>query len=640
MVSFVSKNSDHRWGKKTPVVILLMGLITILQVCYQAFVMSRIHEGDEPEQFGDACAASFGGEASRPCLEQRVYQGWQEDARVEEQEEILQSTQMTGHEDHHRAHVERVVTAVAELAAVKGPDTLWEEHRSAIHAAIEAEHAALPEGEREKAQEIHSVHGDRLLDASLQAVHANEAGHSIEDIKQRLLDYQLEHERHRQERAEKFRKEHDERMKEFDRLYEETMDAIHHKDPPAADPGATAAEPKSEFDKLYEETMAAIHAPTTPSPWAQKLEALQAQYSELSHKNEERKASRTREARRLRNSGFLASKSIRWHPVAQWKDAAPSEDAGLVIAGEEDLHALKWSGSLPHVACIAMVPPGSSAVYQMMYFVDNWKLQTWKSKELVLVYQHSDKRLAKVLEKYVDGKTVKAVSARDADFPSTAAARYGAWSVKADVIARWDFEEWHHPEQLTLQVKALAMTARPASLLQPQGTHGARATDRESTIVGEAKWMREEWYPFLKHGSDILEEDRAHHIVQVDVPKLDINAKEPTKAPFKDTLEAERAEIAAGVSICMKFMKGEYLSEFTVSLGAMPVPELEKDHERLAEAHRETDVRVSDLCVRAGVEGSLLKRAELHRQAARLFSFEAEIAGELSDPKAAVGAGS
>jgi len=636
MVSFVSKNSDQRWGQKTPVVILLMGLISVLQVCYQAFVMSQIHEVEEPEQLQDACEASFGGEVSYQCLEQRVYQGWQEDARLEEQEEILQSTQMTGHEDHHKAHVERVVTAVAELAAAKGPDILWEEHRSAIHAAIEVKHNALPDGERENAKEIHSVHGDRLLDASLQAVHAKEAGDSIEDIKQRLLDYQLEHERHRQERAEKFRKEHEDRMKAFDRLYEETLDAIHHKDPPAADP--SASEPKSDFDRLYEQTMAAIHAPTTPSPWAQHLEALQAQYNELSSKNGERQASRTREARRPRSSGFLASRSIGWHPVSHWKDAAPSGDAGLVIVGEEDLRALKWSGALPHVACIAMVPPGADAVYQMMYFVDNWRLQTWESKELVLVYQHSDRRLAKVLDKYVDGKAVKAVGARDAEFPSTAAARYGAWSVKADVIARWDFEEWHHPDQLTLQVKALAMTARPASLLQPQGTHGPRATDRESTLVGEAKWMREEWYPFLRHGSDILEEDRAHHIVQVDVPKLDINAKAPKKAPFKDTLEAERAEIAAGVAICLRLQQGEHFSEFTVSLGAMPLQELEKDHEHLAEAHRHTDVRLSDLCVRAGVEGSLLKRAELHRQAARLASFEAEIASELSDPAGAVAA--
>jgi hypothetical protein len=370
----------------------------------------------------------------------------------------------------------------------------------------------------------------------------------------------------------------------------------------------------------------------------QHLESLQAQYDALSRKNEVRKASaasKRQEARRAKRSGFLESKTISWQPVTQWQTPTQEED-GLVLASWEDLHGLRWSGSMPHVACIAMVPPGSDSVYHMMYFVDNWKLQTWESKELVLVYQHSDKRLAKVLDKYVDGKTVKAVAARDGEFPSTAAMRFGAWSVKADVIARWDFGEWHHPEQLTLQVKALAMTARPASLLQPRGTHGAQSTDRESSIVGEARWMREEWYPFLKHGSDILEEDRAHHIVQVDVPKLDINAKAPEKVPFKDALEAERAEIAKGVAICVKVSKGEHRSEFSVSLGAMPLPELEKDHEHLTKTHHETAARLSELCANAEVEPSLLKRAELHRQVTRLASFEEEIASELSDPRSAV----
>lgn len=271
----------------------------------------------------------------------------------------------------------------------------------------------------------------------------------------------------------------------------------------------------------------------------------------------------------------------------------------------------------------------------MMYFVDNWKLQDWDSKELVLVYQHGDERLAKIVQKYADGKSVKAVAARDGKFPSTAAVRFGAWSVKTDVIARWDFDEWHHPEQLTLQIKALAMTSRPASLLQPTGTHGASTMDREATLLGEAKWMRELWYPFLEHGSDIFEEDRAHHIVQVDVPKLDINAKSTTKLPFIDALEIEKAEIAAGVAICTKLRKREH-QQFTVSLGALPVAELELDHQNLTQIHHDADVRLEDLCNKADKEANLLKRAELHRQAARLSSFEAEIVSELIDPKAAI----
>jgi len=258
----------------------------------------------------------------------------------------------------------------------------------------------------------------------------------------------------------------------------------------------------------------------------------------------------------------------------------------------------------------------------MMYFVDNWKLQDWDSKELVLVYQHSDKRLAQIVQKYVDGKSVKAVAARDGKFPSTAAVRFGAWSVKTDVIARWDFDEWHHPEQLTLQIKALAMTSRPASLLQPKGTHGANATDREATLLGEAKWMRELWYPFLSHGSDILEEDRAHHIVQVDVPKLDINAKTTNKLPFKDALEIEKAEIATGVAICAKLRKREH-RHLTARHGSLPVAELERDHQNLTQIHHDADVRLKELCSKADSEANLLKRAELHRKAARLSSFEA-----------------
>eukprot|EP00419_Tripos_fusus_P045519 CAMPEP_0172822280 /NCGR_PEP_ID=MMETSP1075-20121228/16580_1 /TAXON_ID=2916 /ORGANISM="Ceratium fusus, Strain PA161109" /LENGTH=493 /DNA_ID=CAMNT_0013663259 /DNA_START=18 /DNA_END=1496 /DNA_ORIENTATION=+ len=487
--SVTSKDSQAHWGKQTPAVIILLGCIALFQVCYQGYVMSLLQQGEELDQLHDACDGA--GESSQ-CLEQRTYMRWQEETRLEEQEDILRSTRITGHEDHHKAHVDRVVDAVVNAAANKTAETGWEDHKSNIQAQIEARHEALPADEREKAQEIHAVHGEQLLDATLEALHGEHSGETTEHIKQRMLNYQLERERHRQERAEKFRREQQERQ--------------------------------LQFDKLFNDTMAKIHAPPTPSPWSQNLEALQAHFDELSKKGDEQKK-KWQEARRLKNSGFLASRTIRWQPVTRWTAATGGQDAGLVIASWEDLHVLKWSGAKPHVACITMVPPGTPSLHHMMYFVDNWKLQDWDSKELVLVYQHSDERIAKMVRKYVDGTSVKAVAARDGKFPSTAAIRFGAWSVKTDVIARWDFDEWHHPEQLTLQVKALAMTSRPASILQPAGTHGANATDREATLLGEAKWMRELWYPFLGHGSDILEEDRAHHIVQVDVPKLDINAK-------------------------------------------------------------------------------------------------------------------
>mmetsp|Transcript_90864 Transcript_90864/g.143544 ORF Transcript_90864/g.143544 Transcript_90864/m.143544 type:complete len:541 (-) Transcript_90864:3-1625(-) len=531
---FTSKSSKSRWGKQTPVVIAILGFIAVFQVCYQGFLLSTIHQREELDHLDDACGIDV---ESSQCLEQRIYMGWQEESALEE---------------HHKAHVDRVVDAVFQAVAVGSHATLWEEHKSNIHAQIDAQHKALPAEEREKAQEIHAVHGDKLLDATLEAVHGKQSGETVDDIKQRMLDYQLEREHQRQERAEKYRKEHEERM--------------------------------LQFDKLYNETMASMHSPPTPSPWVENLKTLQKHFEELSKKNNERKhrhqeVHKKQEGKRLTlaqwrdhtaSSSFLAAQTIQWQPVTQWKTVIDNSDAGLVIASWEDLHARKWSGKKPHVACITMVPGGTHSVHHMMYFINNWKLQDWESKELVLVYQHSDKRLAKVVQKYVDGKSIKAVAARDGKFPSTAAMRFGAWSVKTDIIARWDFDEWHHPEQLTLQVNAMAFTSRPASLLQPKGTHGGNATDREATLLGEAKWMREEWYPFLNHGSDVLEENKAHHIVQVDVEQLDINAKSADNVSSEEALEMEHVETDAGVAICMKLQKQEH-QQLTVSRGELPV---------------------------------------------------------------------
>jgi len=262
----------------------------------------------------------------------------------------------------------------------------------------------------------------------------------------------------------------------------------------------------------------------------------------------------------------------------------------------------------------------------MRIFVNNWRLQGWESKELVLVLQHSNRRLAEFVQKYANDMPVKAVVARDGEFPSTAAFRFGAWTTKADIIARWDFEEWHHPERLTLQVKALAMTSRPASLLQPKGTHGINASDREATLIGEAKWMREEWYPFLKHGSDILEEERTHHIVQVDVPKLDINAEDTSAAPFKNNS-------AEGDTICRSLGEPVQNLTFEAKGRELPMPELMGEFEHLAVTGHEVDARLGGLCAQADTEADPAKRAEIHQRVAHLYSFEVAIANELNDPQ-------
>merc|ERR1719203_1302135 len=100
-------------------------------------------------------------------------------------------------------------------------------------------------------------------------------------------------------------------------------------------------------------------------------------------------------------------------------------------------------------------------------FVDNFRHQHYEGgKSLVLVYHHSDHRAAKLAKERADGVFIKAVAAQGVEFPSTAAARFGMWHARdADIIARWDFEAWYHPERLNMQVRALTLSARPASLL-------------------------------------------------------------------------------------------------------------------------------------------------------------------------------
>merc|ERR1719454_2132706 len=84
-----------------------------------------------------------------------------------------------------------------------------------------------------------------------------------------------------------------------------------------------------------------------------------------------------------------------------------------------------------------------------MYFINNFRLQDYEGpRQLVLVYEYTDAEAAELARKYVDGYYIKAVATRSEKFPSTESLRYGAWSSDADVIAQWDFDEWHDPSRL------------------------------------------------------------------------------------------------------------------------------------------------------------------------------------------------
>lgn len=220
------------------------------------------------------------------------------------------------------------------------------------------------------------------------------------------------------------------------------------------------------------------------------------------------------------------------HPALHWPAKTAGADAatGVVVANRSLILSAHWSGHIPSVACIALIPESPRVESWMRYFVDNFRQQNYEGgKRLVMVYHHSDHKTAKLVKQYADGLFIKAAAARGEAFPSAAAARFGMWQAQdAEIVARWDFEAWHHPERLNTQVRALALSARPASLLarwKVLDGAGGNATESsgarwDGSLVGDSAWMRSYWYPFLDENDAVINGHAPHEVVSVDEPGL------------------------------------------------------------------------------------------------------------------------
>merc|ERR1711871_588975 len=162
------------------------------------------------------------------------------------------------------------------------------------------------------------------------------------------------------------------------------------------------------------------------------------------------------------------------HHKAKSPDFLEPANKGPVVVFKSDVRHMHWTGKLPKVAAIAWVKGDRKHRARMMYFVDNFKLQDYEGeRELLLVYHYKDIFAANIVAKYIDNTTVKAVVAHDysqESFPSDPALRYAAWASDADIVAQWDFDEWHDPNRLGLQVKAMAHSGRHACVLSTSST--------------------------------------------------------------------------------------------------------------------------------------------------------------------------
>jgi hypothetical protein len=154
----------------------------------------------------------------------------------------------------------------------------------------------------------------------------------------------------------------------------------------------------------------------------------------------------------------------------------------------------------------------------MMYFINNFRLQDYEGpRQLVLVYEHTDKEAAELVRSYVDNSYITAVATRGVEFPSAAALRYGAWSSHADIVARWDFDEWHDPSRLSMQIRAMAMTSRPACMIkhphEVDKDDEGKVVPITSSLAGERSWMDKHWRPYSEGGQTFV----YSHVVDVDM---------------------------------------------------------------------------------------------------------------------------
>jgi len=248
-------------------------------------------------------------------------------------------------------------------------------------------------------------------------------------------------------------------------------------------------------------------------------------------------------------SSLRGGRRLHWVDVKNWDKAQLRQELGKDMSFvREQLRDLKWEGSLPKVACITAIPSGREARHRIKYFINSFRLQDYEGpRELVFVYHHSDKEAAQLIRKYADGASdIKSVAAGPEgpsgmvgftsgsvdNFPSAAALRYAAWSSRdAEVVAHWVFDEWHHPERLSMQVKALAAARYPASILKQWTVRDDSGLNSgvmfaglgwEGSLVGEKKWMHKHWYPFLKDGRSLFDAGEISHIAQVDIPELSV----------------------------------------------------------------------------------------------------------------------
>lgn len=352
------------------------------------------------------------------------------------------------------------------------------------------------------------------------------------------------------------------------------------------------------------------------------------------------------------------SKRLQWSNVpsfAPYKsknseevEAAPKQP---VVVSKKEVRHLPWTGDLPKVAAIAWIKGDRKTRARMTYFVDNFRLQDYKgSRQLVLVYHYKDVEAAQILRRFVNDSDVTVVAAHDYSldvFPSDPALRYAAWASEADIVAQWDFDAWHDPSRLNLQLRAMAHSGRHACVLSMSSTsHTQEDEGKEislSSILGERAWMREHWHPFSKRILEINETFKAGQLVELDmenkkmmnsISRIEHVFTEPEpESPVKKAQEPQ-AEAEGGtkfsrdISECLgydtsKGHEGDDAAEKAIRENVGP--EFGKKFHDLAKKRRDITLKLQLLCFQASMEKDAGKRKFMHEHVLEMDRIRLEL---------------
>jgi len=338
------------------------------------------------------------------------------------------------------------------------------------------------------------------------------------------------------------------------------------------------------------------------------------------------------------------SKRLQWsmptirhkRKVSEFLEASKKQ---AMIVSKNDVRHMQWTGKLPKVAAIASIKGDRKHKARMMYFVDNFKLQTYEGeKELVLVYHFKDTLAAELVNRYANDRGIKGVVAHDKSqdmFPSDPALRYAAWASDADVIAQWDVDEYHDPNRLSLQVRAMAYANRHACVLSTTSTSHSQEEEENKelhsvSLIGERSWMKEHWHPLREEEeSEVVDTFKAGEIVELDmqnkalmgnISRIEhIFTETTTVAPGSQDIESkdqsEGSDFSHGIEECLgydhtKGHESEDVAEKAITEKAGE--DVGKKFHNLVKRRRDIIMKLQLLCFQATMEKDAGKRKFMH----------------------------